>query len=56
MKQVELPQFVSIQFYPGYSYTVGTNTSSGCGRYVALARDGRAYVKYMNGEEWQLID
>lgn len=56
MKQNELPKFVSIQFYPGYSYSVGTTVSTAAGRYVALADNGRAFVKSMDSDRWVLID
>jgi hypothetical protein len=55
MKQSQLPKFISIQFYPGYVYTVGCTTCSAAGRYVAIAEDGRAYSKYLDGPGWEMI-
>jgi hypothetical protein len=58
MKQIELPKFVDIKFYPGYSYSVGTKTNFAPGRYVALGEDGRAYafVMHEGANTWKLID
>jgi hypothetical protein len=55
MHQSDLPKFISIQFCPGYAYTVANTTSSASGRYIALAEDGRAYVHCLNTSEWEMI-
>jgi hypothetical protein len=55
MKQSQLPKFISIQFYPGYVYTIGNNAYSAAGRYVALAEDGRAYVRTLDSPGWAMI-
>ncbi len=54
MNQSDLPKFISIQFYPGYAYSVANTTHSRPGRYVALAEDGRAYVHCLDSEEWEM--
>ncbi len=55
MYQSDLPKFISIQFYPGYAYTIATTTHSSPGRYIALAENGRVYVHCLNTDEWQMI-
>lgn len=52
MKQSELPKFVSVQFYPGYTYDYTSNEKrASSGRYVALGTDGRVYGYALDGKD-----
>lgn len=51
---MELPKFIDVEFYPGYSY--GNPESSAPGRYVALGEDGKVYVFVMDSiRKWIIL-